>query len=169
MTAPLPRPRFSDAIAAAICDAVANGASLRAAARSCGVSESAVRKWRKERPSFEQAYKEACQARLLEMEERLIDLCAQAHEVAQDTAAGHARVQAVKLEIDTLKWQLCKLMPARYGDKQTLEMMGNCVPAVPRPTEEQMQELAKQIAAARQRIIDQAREKGRIIDDVFTA
>ena len=164
MTAPLPHPRFSDAIAAAICDAVANGASLRAAARSCGVSESAVRKWRKERPAFEQAYKEACQARLLEMEERLIDLCAQAHEVAQDTAAGHARVQAVKLEIDTLKWQLCKLMPTRYGDKQTLEMTGANGTPLHQSTPEQMQELAERIAAARQRIIDQAREKGRTIE-----
>lgn len=164
MTAPLPRPRFSDAIAAAICDAVANGASLRTASRSCGVSESAVRKWRKERPSFEQAYKEACQARLLEMEERLIDLCAQAHEVAQDTAAGHARVQAVKLEIDTLKWQLCKLMPARYGDKQTLEMTGAAGAPLHQSSPEQMQELAERIAAARQRIIDQAREKGRTIE-----
>ena len=99
------------------------------------------------------------------MEERLLDLCEQAHEVAQDANSGHARVQAVKLEIDTLKWQLCKLMPARYGDKQTLEMMGNCVPAVPRPTEEQMQELAERIAAARKRIEEQAREKGRILSE----
>ena len=164
MNTTTPRPRFSDSIAAALCDAIANGASLRAAARACNISESTARKWRKERPSFEQAYTEACKARLLAMEERLLDLCEQAHEVAQDANSGHARVQAVKLEIDTLKWQLCKLMPARYGDKQTLEMMGNCVPAVPRPTEEQMQEFAELVAAARKRIEEQAREKGRVIE-----
>jgi hypothetical protein len=152
-------PRFSDATSAAICDAIAGGASLRAAARSCGISESAARKWRKERPAFEQAYKEACHARLLAMEERLLDLCAQAHEVAQDTAAGHARVQAVKLEIDTLKWQLCKLMPARYGDKQTLEMTGANGTPLHQTTPEQLQDLAERIAAARNSIEAQAREK----------
>lgn len=162
MSTPPPRPRFSDAIVAAICDAVAKGESLRAAARSCGISESTARKWRKERPAFEQAYKEACQARLLAMEERLIDLCALAHEVAQDTSAGHARVQAVKLEIDTLKWQLSKLLPTKYGDKQTLEMTGkDGSPLHHAATPEQLAAMAEQIAAARQRIIDQAQEKGR--------
>lgn len=36
----------------------------------------------------------------------------------------HALVNAVRLEIDTLKWLLSKLIPKKYGDKQTVEHEG---------------------------------------------
>ena len=36
----------------------------------------------------------------------------------------HALVNAVKIEIDNIKWVLSKLLPRKYGDKQTVEHEG---------------------------------------------
>lgn len=37
---------------------------------------------------------------------------------------GGTMLQAVKLEIDTLKWMLAKLMPKKYGDRAALALEG---------------------------------------------
>jgi hypothetical protein len=46
-----------------------------------------------------------------------------AHGEAGTGEAG-ARVQAVKLEVDTLKWTAAKLLPKKYGDRVTQELTG---------------------------------------------
>lgn len=77
-------------------------------------SESAVRSWADTDAEFGAKYARA----------RNIGLDCQADamlEVARDKSRD-PRCRAV--EIDALKWRLCKLAPKRYGDKVTSEVSG---------------------------------------------
>ena len=53
-----------------------------------------------------------------------LDLVEKGHEVAPRAEIGGTMLQAVKLEIDTLKWMLAKLMPKKYGDRAALALEG---------------------------------------------
>lgn len=117
--------KYTAAVADAICEAVADGASLRAACRAVGVKYPTAQLWRKTKPDFADRYARACECRLDALEDKLLDLYALGHEVALDSEHGRERLQAVKLEIDSIKWTLCKLRPARYGERQSVELNGN--------------------------------------------
>lgn len=62
------------------------------------------------------------------LEDKLLDLVEKGHEVAPCAEIGGTMLQAVKLEIDTLKWMLAKLMPKRYGDRAALALEGGDTP-----------------------------------------
>lgn len=112
-----------------ICEAVAGGASLRKACAVAGIGIATARRWMEQRPDFGQMYARACETRQCLMEERIQELYEMAHDVAKDDVNPNAKIQAVKLELDGIKWQLSKLQPARYGEKQQIEVTGKgCEP-----------------------------------------
>lgn len=122
---PLGRPtKYTATAATAICEAVSDGASLRKACAGAGVSITTACGWMEKRADFAERYARACSQRQTRMEERLIELYELGHEVAKDEINPNAKIQAVKLEIEGIKWQLSKLQPARYGDKQHIEVTG---------------------------------------------
>ena len=88
------------------------------------------------------------------MEDKFIDLCQKAHEVALDPECGRERVQAIRVEIDTLKWLLAKMLPKKYGDRAAIEMTGaEGKPLVPEPVPQgPLAELAVMLAEARAKI-----------------
>lgn len=116
--------KYTPALATAICEAVEDGASLRKACTAAGVGVATARRWMEKRPDFAERYARACSQRQNMMEERLLELYELGHEVAKDEINPNAKIQAVKIEIDSIKWQLSKLQPGRYGDKQQIEVTG---------------------------------------------
>lgn len=116
--------RYTVAAGERICAAIAEGASLRKAAEAEGVTHRTVLDWAAAHERFGTQYARACEMRLAVLEDKVLTLCELGHEVARDEECGHTRLQAVKLEIDTLKWLLCKLVPKRFGDRTQMEITG---------------------------------------------
>ena len=120
--------RYSAALAERICEHIRCGCSLRRAADKEGVPHSTVMTWALNNTVFSDQYARACEDRLTALEDKLLDLVEKGHEVAPCAEIGGSMLQAVKLEIDTLKWMLAKLMPKRYGDRAALALEGGDTP-----------------------------------------
>lgn len=100
------------------------GLSLR---RACDgeINEAQVLRWVKSCLDFAQQYARAREIGWFGKVDRILDLIEEAHKAALDTECGGSRLVAIKLEIDTLKWLLCKMLPKVYGDKaQVVEVVG---------------------------------------------
>ena len=90
-------------------------------------SRVAVWRWLNDHAEFRNQYARARDLRKEALIERLVDLSAKAVTKATGapgTGEAGAKVQAVKLEIDTIKWILSKEYARDYGDKVTQEHTG---------------------------------------------
>ncbi len=116
--------KYTDALAERICTHIRCGDSLRKAAAKEGIPHSTVMNWARDNTDFANQYTRACEDRLSALEDKLLDLVEKGHEVAPCAETGGTMLQAVKLEIDTLKWMLAKLMPKKYGDRAALALEG---------------------------------------------
>lgn len=135
--------RYTVACGLRICERIADGASLQKAAEAEGLRHSTVLGWTKQHPAFADKYARACGARLNMLEDKLLVLCSMAHEAALDNECGTNRIQAIKLEIDTLKWLLSKLLPRRFGDKVVEDAGGEAQAGL---SAEQVAEIVARIA-----------------------
>lgn len=108
---------FSAEIAAAICERLAQGESLRAICRSEGMPPpSTVRTWVVDDvQGFAARYARARNFGLDEMAEEIID-------IADARTDGHDDVGHRRLQIDARKWMLCKLAPKRYGERTSADV-----------------------------------------------
>lgn len=145
-------PRFSPEITRAFCEQIANGAGGRKAAEAVGVSRTSIFRWLAQSKEFNAAYAEACAKRIAALEEKVFELMDEVealHEADLPHHQARLRLDALKLEIDTYKWQLCKLIPRKYGDKSQMEITGKDGAALlPEHTPEQDAAFAALIAAA---------------------
>lgn len=129
---------------------ISDGLSLRQAASNRGHKEQDVHNFMRRNPEHKEKYARACELRRYHYESRLLDLLVNAHVAAMDEVTGPTRVRAIQLEVDTLKWLLCKLMPHKYGDKQALEVTGkDGSPLLPQHTKAELAEFAALLATAR--------------------
>jgi hypothetical protein len=95
----------------AICEGLAEGQSLREMCKKPELpSWRRVLTWAHEDPIFRQQYEEAQRARLETWAEQLVTLADQPDK----------NVQQRRLQIDTRKWILSKLLPKKYGDRLAL-------------------------------------------------
>ena len=146
----LKKPTLSGEALERIFENIADGLSLRQAAANHGHKEQDVHNYMKRHPEWQEPYVRACELRRYGYESRLHDLMVRAHETAMDEVTGTNRLRAVQLEIDTLKWLLCKLWPNKYGDKQALEVTGkDGSPLLPQHTKAELAEFAALLASAR--------------------
>jgi len=123
MSGKLGRPSdFAPELAAAICELLAEGLSLRSACTKLGVptKESSVRRWARDDANFAAQY---ARARLCGYEvhsDEILDI--------SDGISGeednNAAVQRDRLRVDARKWILAKMLPKVYGDKITSEISG---------------------------------------------
>jgi hypothetical protein len=112
-----------------VCDLLEQGRTLRQIAKELGfVSEAEIVRWGNDREralEFTQRYARAMVARWERMADETIDI---AHEFVKEDVNGHTdtgRVQQLRLQIDTRKWLLSKVLPKKYGDKVTTEVTGD--------------------------------------------
>jgi hypothetical protein len=115
---------YTPEIAAAICERMANGESLRSICREEGMpAESTVRLWHVEdREGFSAQYTKAREAQMDALAEDILDI---ADDVSLDwkkTANGAEVVDSEvvarsRLRVDTRKWLMSKIAPKRFGDR----------------------------------------------------
>ena len=152
--------KYSPDAAAQICAIVASGDGLPGAAEKLEINLDTIYAWEHQHPDFSEALARAKKIRASGLGEKYYHGLGLMLENALKKKNGSV-VSALSAYLGRLQWMMSKADPQTYGDKQTLEMTGANGTPLHQSTPEQMQELAERIAAARQRIIDQAREKGR--------
>ena len=139
---------YSKALAQRILDRLAGGQSLKAACREECVDRSTVMWWTKTRKEFATAYNAARQAGYELLADDLLEAVNRAHEVASDPESGSQRVAACRLEVDTKKWILAKMLPKVYGDRTQMEISGpDGESLLPKHTLEEDERFARLMAA----------------------
>jgi transposase len=116
---------FSQTIADAICDRLADGESLRTVCRDERMpGKSTVFRWLAANQVFQDQYARACEVRADEIFDQML-------EIADTPQIGEKRttkewgtevskadmIDHRKLQVETRKWALGKMMPKKYGDK----------------------------------------------------
>ena len=132
------RGKWSKAAGERICKAIEAGKSLRQAAKAEGVTAGAVRKWMKRFPEFGTQYAQACEIKWHSYADELDETLDEADRAALDPECGTQRLTALRLRIDTRKWQLGKMLPKVYGDRtQMVVEAANPADLLPKHTAEQ--------------------------------
>ena len=122
---------YTPELAAAICEHIAAGKSLRTIAALDGMpAQSTIMVWLDgKHPDFTEQYARAREAQADKLAEETLLI---ADESSQDTyvdADGNVKtnteaIQRSKLRVDTRKWLASKMAPKKYGDKVTQEHTG---------------------------------------------
>jgi len=100
----------------AICDAIADGRSLRSICDDDGMpSTQTVRRWLDEDEDFVAKYARAREAQADVMDDKIL--------IVADACTSE-NAAAARVKIDAYKWRASKLAPKVYGDKQQLEHSG---------------------------------------------
>jgi hypothetical protein len=108
--------KYSDELANEICSRIAGGLSLSKLCKMADMpNASTVFKWIGENPEFSNKYTKATTERAELMFDDMLEIAD--NENSEDT-------QRARLRVDTRKWALSKLMPKKYGDRQTVEHAG---------------------------------------------
>jgi len=123
---------FSEEIAEEILDRIAAGERLEDICREAHLPPaSTVRSWAYEREpvkdgavTFADRYARAKSLGLERLADEVIAI-SDAPCVGLNGEADNALVQKQRLQVDSRKWMLSKLLPKQYGDKVTQELVGN--------------------------------------------
>lgn len=120
---------YTPEIAEAICLRIADGESLRHIAKDEGMpSAITVHRWViEDREGFAAQYERARFCMVYAMADEMLEIASGTLLVATGapgTGEASAKVQAKKLEVETRKWLLSKLMPKDFGDRLALEHSG---------------------------------------------
>lgn len=96
-----------------------SGQSLRSAAAKAGIAASTVLDWAGRFPDFGEQYARAREIGYALLADQIIEL--------SDNPAGGITsegVQHARLQVDSRKWMLAKMLPKVYGDKQEHQVNG---------------------------------------------
>lgn len=125
---------FSQAIADEVCERIVEGESSRQICRDTHMpSTSTLFKWLADQPTFSEQYARAKEIQLERMADELLEISddgtndwmEREKEAGRiETVPDHEHINRSRLRVDSRKWLLSKLVPKRYGDKQTLEHTG---------------------------------------------
>lgn len=137
----MPRPSsFTQKVADAICDRLANAESLRKICLSDDMPcQSTVFKWLRDHPEFAQQYARAREAQADALFDEVLDIAddgsndwmqRQREDGSTDDVLDHEHVQRSRLRIDARKWMAGKLAPKKYGEKIELEQTHRFDPEV---------------------------------------
>jgi transposase-like protein len=123
---------YSPELAAAICERLAAGESLRAICRDDGMpAPSTVLSWKDEYKDFGEQYARAREAGYTLLAEEIIEISDDGtndYVERENQRTGRTEVladtdhiQRSKLRVDTRKWILSKMLPKVYGDKLEID------------------------------------------------
>jgi hypothetical protein len=124
-------PRFTPELAAKISGLIATGSTLKAAAKACGVGWRTVARWNVERPEFREAYEQARETRTLVWAEECIDIVDHAKgDYVKNPKTGklefnRENVHRAKLRVDERHWQMARLDPRLWGDRQQVDIISS--------------------------------------------
>ena len=155
--------KYTPELAAKICALVASGDGICGAADKVDIDEQTVYNWLDQHSEFFDAFTRAKKTRAGNLGEKYYMVLGWMLENALKKKNGSV-VSSLSSYLGRLQWMLTKCDPQIYGDKQTLEMTGANGTPLHQASPEQMQDLAERIAAARNSIEAQEREKERPTD-----
>lgn len=123
---------YTQDIAEAICERIADGESLRAICRDETMPDArTVHRWVAKDEEFRQQYARAMELRANVIFEDVIEI---ADDTADDTTTNadgaeivnHEHIARSRLRVDARKWFLSKVAPKKYGDRlERLELSGD--------------------------------------------
>jgi len=118
---------FTQELADHICDRIANGESLRAICRDDIIPPAGtILRWVTEKQAFREQYENAMEQRADGLFEEILEI---ADETDNDTVytdqgdkPNSEWISRSRLRVDARKWILSKMVPKKYGDRQTVDM-----------------------------------------------
>lgn len=124
--------RFSPRLAAAICDEIACGKSLRKISAMPGMpGMTTILRWLGRHESFRGQYARARELQAEVLADEVVDIADDATKDwlpeagAEGSVAGvtpnHEQIQRSRLRVDARKWFAARLAPRKYGDRQIHE------------------------------------------------
>lgn len=112
---------YTEELGKEICRRISLGESLRSIEKSDDMpAATTVYYWLldEDKSDFLKHYERARETQAQHFFEELDELAERAvNDIQGDDRSDNARVSARKLQIDTLKWRLSKMIPKKYGDK----------------------------------------------------
>lgn len=114
-----------------VCEQIALGKSLRTLCKDPDMPGiTTIFKWLRERAEFAEQYARATKERSEAFAEDILEDAEniQTVIVGGEDRSDNARVNAVKIKIDTKKWLMSKIQPKKYGDKLDLTSDGKVLP-----------------------------------------
>ncbi|MBK1884399.1 hypothetical protein JIN85_18420 [Luteolibacter pohnpeiensis] len=162
--------RFSAKIATEILSRLSDGESLRSICRDVGMPAArSVLRWAEEDvQGFRAKYERARECQAHALFDEMLETAGSAQSVATGapgTGEASAKVQAVKLKVDALKWYIARVAPKSYGDKMALEHSGPGGGPMRTETEhhftEEDEKVVERIREAREKVkVQQSSEQG---------
>lgn len=122
---------YTQEIASAICERIAEGASLRSICRDEAMpAQSTVFKWLVQQPAFAEQYAHAREAQADALADEIIDIADDGKRDSYKDADGvehvdHDHIARARLRVDSRKWIASKLKPKKYGEKQDINLSGD--------------------------------------------
>lgn len=123
-------------LAALICERLAEGESLRAVCRdpAVGITEGAVRLWARDDETFAAQYARARALGYEKLSEDMLEI-ADTPKIGQKSVSKATGLEITegdmiehrRLQVDTRKWMLSKMLPKIYGDKVDVKHSGEVV------------------------------------------
>lgn len=108
----------------AILDQMVEGNSLRQSCKTVGVSIGTFLGWVADDATLAEHYARARAILLEHLAEDLVEISDTPVGSLDSGATDTGAVQKQRLQVDTRKWLLSKLVPKKYGDKVTQELTG---------------------------------------------
>ncbi len=120
---------YNSNVVVQLCEQLAQGISLRTVCLAPEMPAlSTVFKWLAKYPEFVEQYDKAKIESTEAMSEDTLFLADQSSEVLVGDKSDNARVQAMKLRVDTRKWLMSKMKPKKYGEKLDMTTNGKDLP-----------------------------------------
>lgn len=123
---------FTQSLVDEICNRLATGESLRSVCRDekmpCGQT---IFNWFRTQKGFVEQYARAKQESADALAEEIVDIADDSLKESKtgDAKRAGAKVQAMRLRVDTRKWIMSKMKPKKYGDKLDLTSDGKVLPS----------------------------------------
>ncbi len=123
---------YTQELADKICEQLSIGKSLRTVCLSEDMPNiSTIFEWFRTKKGFSDQYARAKEESADALFEETIDIADEslAESKSGDAKRAGAKVQAMKLRVDTRKWMMSKMKPKKYGDKIDMTTNGKDLPA----------------------------------------
>jgi hypothetical protein len=124
---------YTAELAAMICERLTDGESQRSICRDEGMpAERTVRRWALENEEFSPQYARAREIGYLCMADEMLEIADTTQEgvkilektSGKETVTGDM-IEHRRLQVDTRKWMLARMLPKIFGDRQHLEHSGS--------------------------------------------
>ncbi len=122
---------FTQELGDEICFQLAQGISLRTVCKAENMPHiSSIFNWFRTQPGFVEQYARAKEESADALAEEIMDISDEAlpESKSGDAKRAGAKVQAMRLRVDTRKWIMSKMKPKKYGDKLDLSNNGKDFP-----------------------------------------